>query len=99
MSKRLYKSSTDKMISGVCGGLADYFNVDVTIVRLVFAIAFFGYSFGFWLYFGLALLLPSDYQVKRRYQDEANFYAKRFQQKNTGNRKDVTPHDDDWSDF
>ncbi|MCI8404279.1 MAG: PspC domain-containing protein [Clostridia bacterium] len=32
--KKLFKSSTDKMISGVCGGLAEYFGIDSTLVRL-----------------------------------------------------------------
>ncbi|MGL4779778.1 MAG: PspC domain-containing protein [Bacteroidales bacterium] len=34
MHKKLYRSSTDKMIAGVCGGLGDYFNVDPTLIRL-----------------------------------------------------------------
>lgn len=33
--KRLYRSNKDSMISGVCGGLGEYFNLDPTIVRLV----------------------------------------------------------------
>lgn len=33
--KRLYKSRTNRMISGVCGGIAEYFNVDPTIIRLI----------------------------------------------------------------
>ena len=36
MAKRLYRSSKQKMIAGVCGGLAEYFNVDVSLVRLLF---------------------------------------------------------------
>ena len=32
--KKLYKSSTDKKLAGVCGGLAEYFNIDSTLVRL-----------------------------------------------------------------
>jgi phage shock protein C len=36
---RLMRSSTDKVISGVCGGLAEYFGIDSTIVRLVFVVA------------------------------------------------------------
>ena len=32
--KKLYKSSTDKKIAGVCGGIAEYFNIDSTLVRL-----------------------------------------------------------------
>lgn len=35
MAKKLYRSSEQKMIAGVCGGLAEYFNIDVTIVRLI----------------------------------------------------------------
>lgn len=34
MEKRLYKSNDNKMISGVCGGIAEYFNIDPTLVRL-----------------------------------------------------------------
>ena len=39
--KHLYRSNTDKMIAGVCGGLAQYLAVDPTIVRLVFLLLFF----------------------------------------------------------
>ena len=35
--KRLYRSRTNRMVSGVCGGLGDFANVDPTIVRLLFA--------------------------------------------------------------
>lgn len=38
MNKRLYKSQTDRKLCGVCGGVAEYFNIDPTIVRLVWAI-------------------------------------------------------------
>jgi phage shock protein C len=38
MSKRLYRSKTDRKIGGVCGGLAEYFNIDPTIVRIIFVI-------------------------------------------------------------
>ena len=34
MEKKLYKSSTDKKILGVCGGIAEYFEVDSTIIRI-----------------------------------------------------------------
>ena len=36
MEKKLYRSQVRKMIGGVCGGLGDYFDIDVTLVRLVF---------------------------------------------------------------
>lgn len=38
MEKRLYRSRTDKYVAGVCSGVAEYFNIDPTIVRIVFAI-------------------------------------------------------------
>lgn len=34
MSKKLYKSNTNKMIEGVCGGIAEFFGIDATLVRL-----------------------------------------------------------------
>ncbi len=39
--KRLYRSSTDTMLAGVCAGLAEYANLDPTLVRLLFVLAFF----------------------------------------------------------
>jgi phage shock protein C len=36
MEKRLYRSQARKMLGGVCGGLGDYFEIDVTLIRLVF---------------------------------------------------------------
>ncbi|MDK2966342.1 PspC domain-containing protein [Lacrimispora sp.] len=38
MEKKLYRSDTDKMLCGVCGGIAEYFDVDPTIIRLLWAI-------------------------------------------------------------
>ncbi len=35
MAKRLYRSTTDKKIAGVCGGIAEYFDIDPTIVRII----------------------------------------------------------------
>lgn len=35
MTKRLYRSRTDRKIAGVCGGLAEYFNVDPVIIRII----------------------------------------------------------------
>lgn len=38
MNKRLYRSRTKRTLSGVCGGLEDYFDIDVTIIRLVWVL-------------------------------------------------------------
>ncbi|MDB5168618.1 MAG: PspC domain protein [Candidatus Saccharibacteria bacterium] len=36
--KKLYRSKTNKKIAGVCGGLAEYFNIDATVIRIIFII-------------------------------------------------------------
>ena len=56
---RLYRDSTDKILGGVCGGLANYLRVDPTIVRLVFALISFGAGTGILLYILLWVILPS----------------------------------------
>ncbi len=59
--KRLTKSSTDKMISGVCGGIAEYFEVDSTLVRIGYLIfTFAGVGSPILLYFILAVIMPED---------------------------------------
>lgn len=56
--KRLYKIADGAMIAGVCNGLAAYFNIDVTIVRLAFALLSFFYGAGILVYFVMAIVLP-----------------------------------------
>jgi phage shock protein C len=56
--KRLRRSSTDKKIGGVCAGLADYFDLDPTIVRIVWLLAIFCAGTGFLLYIILWIALP-----------------------------------------
>ncbi len=41
MQKRLYRSRTEKMIAGVCGGLAEYFDIDPTIIRILWVLITF----------------------------------------------------------
>jgi len=56
--KRLMRSSRDKKIGGVCAGLADYFDLDPTIVRVVWLLAIFLGGTGFLLYLVLWIVLP-----------------------------------------
>ncbi len=59
--KKLYRSNTDKMIAGVCGGLAQYFGVDSTLIRLIFALlVFLGVGSGIPLYIILAIVVPLE---------------------------------------
>lgn len=59
--KRYYRSSTDRIIGGVCGGIAEYFNIDPLLVRLVFATLFFGYGTGLLAYILIWILAPKRY--------------------------------------
>ena len=55
---RLHKSVKDKKVAGVCGGIAEYLNVDPTIIRLVFALLVIGWGTGLLAYIVLAIALP-----------------------------------------
>lgn len=58
--KKLYRSRSDKMIAGVCGGLADYVGIDPTLIRLAFLIFFLVGSAGFWLYLVCWIVIPLE---------------------------------------
>ena len=55
--KKLYRSRTNKMLAGVCGGVAEYFNVDPTLIRLL---AIFVPGFGLIGYIAGALVIPEQ---------------------------------------
>ena len=57
MAKRLYKGR-DKKLFGVCSGLAEYFDVDTTLIRVLFVFAFIAFGSGLLLYLILAIVLP-----------------------------------------
>ena len=56
--KRWYRSKKDRMIAGVCGGLADYLGVDPTFVRMLWILITLLYGFGLLLYLIAWLIVP-----------------------------------------
>ena len=62
-SKRIYKIEEGKKIFGVCGGLAEYFNIDPTIVRVVWAALVLAYGTGLLLYLICAFVFPNKSEV------------------------------------
>jgi phage shock protein PspC (stress-responsive transcriptional regulator) len=58
MNKKLYRDEYHKVLGGVCSGLAEYFDMDVTVVRLLFAFGFFVMGVGFIPYIILWIVLP-----------------------------------------
>jgi len=68
--KRLYRSRENRQIAGVCGGLAEYFNLDVTLVRLIFLGMFLLGGPGLLIYIIMAVVVPEaprfDYDDKAK---------------------------------
>jgi len=60
MEKRLYRSRTDRVIWGVCGGLAKYFDVDPTIIRVIAVLLIFASGFGILAYIIMAIIVPLE---------------------------------------
>lgn len=58
--KRLERSRTNRVIAGVCSALADYFNIDIALMRVLFVVATISGGFGFWLYVILWIVLPEE---------------------------------------
>jgi phage shock protein C len=57
---RLYRSRTDRRISGVCGGLAAYFKIDPTLVRLLFVLGLLLVGGTFWAYIVMMIVIPEE---------------------------------------
>ena len=64
-NKKLQRDTQNKVIGGVCSGLANYFDIDASLVRLLFAIAFFVFSTGFWIYILLWIVMPAGRVEKK----------------------------------
>lgn len=58
MNRKFYRSSTDQIIGGVCGGLAEYFDIDPLLFRIAFLVLFFGFGTGLLAYIILWILAP-----------------------------------------
>jgi len=56
--KRLYRDKSNEMIAGVCSGIAEYLDVDATIIRLVFVLFAFLGGGGLWIYLVLWVIMP-----------------------------------------
>ena len=60
MNKKLYRSTTNEKIAGVCGGLAEYLNIDATVVRLIWALLILCAGTGLLAYIVCALVIPEN---------------------------------------
>ena len=71
-NKRLYRSHSDRMIAGVCGGLGEYLNIDPTLIRLALALlTILGGGSGILIYFIAWLVIPEAPQTQQPAAPEA----------------------------
>lgn len=59
-NKQLCRAVNNRKIFGVCGGIADYFGVDPTLVRLITVILVFAFGLSIWVYLIAALIMPEN---------------------------------------
>ena len=60
MAKRLYRSTSDKKIAGVCGGLGEYFDIDPTIIRLLWVSVSLAFGSGIIAYILAWIIVPAE---------------------------------------
>lgn len=60
MAKKLYRSRNNRLIAGICGGLADYFNIDPIIVRLITLILVLSFGSGLIAYIIAWIVVPEE---------------------------------------
>ena len=58
--KRLYRSGKEKILGGVCGGIAEYFNVDPTIIRILWILFILGFGAGILAYIIVWIIVPKN---------------------------------------
>jgi len=63
MSKRLYRIEDGKKLLGVCGGIAEYLDIDPTIIRLIWVLMIFCVGVGILAYFIAALIMPKKSEI------------------------------------
>ena len=64
--RRLVRSTTDRRIAGVCGGIARYLNIDPTVVRILFLVSIFFGFLGVWAYLVVWLIAPEDNRLENK---------------------------------
>ena len=94
MEKRMYKSNTNRVIFGTCGGIAEYFKIDPIVIRIIFVILFFTGLSGLLIYIVASLIIPKspldDFEEFERINKE-------YQEK--PKRKNRVKDDDDFDSY
>lgn len=87
---KLYRSRTDRLFAGVCGGISKWLSrwiaIDTTFIRIFFALLVLEYGTGLFFYIALAFIIPTE-----PYDNHTDYTHTQFNTRQT--RKDVTPND------
>lgn len=67
--KRLYRSKKQRIFGGVCGGLGEYFDMDPTLIRLIWALVFFMGGSGLLIYIIFWIVIPEEEDVRKEEND------------------------------
>ncbi|MGM0215173.1 PspC domain-containing protein [Enterococcus sp. AZ109] len=101
MQKRLTKSRSNVVLTGTLAGIAEFFGIDPTIVRVLYVfLSFVLFGSPVLLYIVLALLIPAGSKTNSYGHNNPYYGRNTSQKKTTKERKQAEPvDDDDWSDF
>ena len=75
-NKRLFRSRNNRVVAGVCSGLAEYFNIDIALMRVLFVVATICGSFGFWMYVILWIVVPEENIICQGFDDNIDITPK-----------------------
>ncbi len=82
-NRRLTRSNTDRIIAGVAGGIANYLDVDPTLVRLVFVLLTFAGAISPWIYIILWAILPGEHSVNQSFSQQVRENIAEIEQRAT----------------
>jgi len=88
-NKKLYRNEDGALIAGVCGGLADYFDIDATLVRVIFVILLIGGGSGFLIYLVLWLITPVKGEEETDFKEEAGELLEKTAKKTKAMAKEI----------
>lgn len=97
--KKLYRSRDDRILAGVCGGIAEYFGIDSTIVRIITFLLIVPGGLSIWAYIALAIIIPNEpygrridesygEKFKDTYSDDYENYREEYQRQSKESDED-----------
>lgn len=80
-NKKIYRNQTNELVAGVCSGLADYFEIDATLVRIIFVVLGIGGGSGVLIYLVLWFVIPRENEVNMGKEEQLENVGKEIEGK------------------